>query len=250
MRILRLCCIILFCVCSVGMVAGAPRQAPQVAATCPLEGCKTFAPMAAYDFLPRLEFPINSTIINTLAPTLVWSPLSPGDYHIQVTNDETFSEFADYAVDSDRGVNASTPLPINVLVTSNLRGNTAYYWRVGLVKDGVTLYTQPQSFITPSTTSGVLPGDVTVLGPKTNTTIKTDKVLILWTPVPGALMYRIRMTDSSGKSFSPGSDYVDGSQYSFWVNGLVKGETYTWKIKAYNFFGWGSYTDDLVFHVQ
>lgn len=249
MRILRLCCVVLFTILSVSMVAGAPRSAPGVSAPCPVGGCKVFNPVATYDVLPRLEFPVGGTALTTLAPTLLWTPLSLGSYRVQVTDDETFSEFANYSVDQNKDIKSPVTDPVATLVTSNLKGSTIYYWRVSLTTSGGTLNSNTGFFLTPATSSGVLPGDVTVLEPKNNAGLRRDSVLIKWNPVPGALLYRIRMTDSTGKSFSPGSAYVPGTDSTFWVYELVKGETYTWKIKAYNSFGWGSYTDELTFRI-
>ena len=248
MRILRLCCVIMFTILSVSMVAGAPRTAP-AAATCPPEGCKVFTPVAVYDILPQLVYPVGETTLNTLAPTLLWSPVVPGSYRVQVTDDQTFSEFADYVVDQNKDLKVLTGEPVGTLVTSNLKGATAYYWRVSMTTTSGVLNSQAGSFITPLASSGVLPGDVTVLEPKNNAGLRRDSVLLKWNPVPGALLYRIRMTDSTGKTFSPGSAYVDGSEINFWVYELKKGETYTWKIKAYNAFGWGSYTVDMTFRI-
>lgn len=248
MRILRLCCVILFTILSVSMVAGAPRTAP-AASTCPPEGCKVFTPVAGFDTVPQLIFPVGDTTLNTLAPTLLWNPLLPGSYRVQVTDDQTFSEFANYVVDQNKDLKVLTGEAIGTLVTSNLKGATLYYWRVSMTTISGVQNSQVGSFITPLASSGVLPGDVTVLEPKNNAGLRRDSVLLKWNPVPGALLYRIRMTDSTGKTFSPGSAYVDGSEINFWVYELKKGETYTWKIKAYNAFGWGSYTPDMTFRI-
>lgn len=248
MRILRLCCVILFTILSVSMVAGAPRTAP-AATTCPPEGCKLFTPVAVYDILPRLVFPVGETTLNTLAPTLLWNPQVLGSYRVQVTDDQTFSEFADYVVDQNKDIKTPVSDSVGTLVTSNLKGATLYYWRVSLTTATGVEYSKVGSFITPLASSGVLPGDVTVLEPKNNSGLRRDSVLLKWNPVPGALLYRIRMTDSTGKSFSPGSAYVDGSEVNFWVYELKKGETYTWRIKAYNAFGWGSYTPEMTFRI-
>lgn len=250
MRIIRFCSIVLLFILSVGMVVGAPRGAATAETTCPPEGCKSFMPTAGFDLFPRMSYPASGAAISTLAPTLVWNPATLGDYLVQVSSNGTFEPESTIVVSATKGISKPTADPVGTLVTSNLRPNTVYYWRVGLATPNGYLYAQPQFFSTPPSDAVTLPGLVTVTDPRNNASLRRDSVLLKWRTVPGALLYRIRMTDSSGKSFSAGSAYVDGSETTFWVYELQRGQTYTWRIKAYNQFGWGSYTDDMTFHIQ
>lgn len=250
MRIIRLCSVTLLFILSVGMVVGAPRGAATAETTCPVEGCKSFIPTAAYDLFPRMSYPANGEAITTLAPTLVWNPVTLGSYLVQVSSNGTFEPESTIVVSATKTISKATSDPVATLVTSNLKPNTVFYWRVGLETSNGYLYSQSQFFSTPPSDAVSLPGLVTVTDPRNNSSMRRDSVLLKWRSVPGALLYRIRMTDSSGRSFSSGSAYVEGSETTFWVYNLQRGQTYTWRIKAYNQFGWGSYTDDLTFRIQ
>ncbi|MBK9943937.1 MAG: fibronectin type III domain-containing protein [Kouleothrix sp.] len=249
MRIVRLCCVLLLSILSIGLVAGAPRGAETADVTCPPAGCTVYAPVATYDQLPRLIFPGASEQINTLAPTLIWSPVALGSYQIQVSPDPAFTSVDDLIINSTKDMLKTLTVPVGTLVTSNLKANAIYYWRVGLQTSSGYVYATPVAFSTPQASAVTLPGDVTVTDPKNGSTFRRDSVLLKWKPVAGALLYRLRMTDSNGKTLNAGTAYIDGVETTFWVRGLLPG-TYTWKIKAYNQFGWGSYTPDLTFTIQ
>ncbi|HNP72557.1 MAG TPA: fibronectin type III domain-containing protein [Kouleothrix sp.] len=251
MRIIRLCSIVLLFVLSVGLVAGAPRGAAHlVDATCAPEGCKTFVPTAGFDLIPRMSYPGNGEAITSLAPTLLWNPTTLGSYLVQVSSNGLFDPISTIVVSATKDISKPVTDQVGTLVTSNLKASTVYYWRVGVETPSGYVFAQQQFFSTPAADAGVLPPVVTVTDPRNNSSMRRDSVLLKWKAVPGALLYRLRMVDGSGRTFSSGTAYVDGKESTFWVYNLQPGQKYTWKIKAYNQFGWGSYTDDQVFNIQ
>ncbi len=249
MRIIQLCCIALFCMLSLGVMSAAPRQTATTQETCPEEGCHTYLPIAKYDVLARLLYPASSESITTLAPIMLWSPIMLGEHRVQVSTDSTFSTEALMIVDTEHNVSKISATPAFTRISSNLQPGTAYFWRVGSFTARGWVYGEPQAFFTPAADAGTLPPAVTVLSPRTNSVLKRNSrsVVIKWQPVSGALLYRIRMEDNTGKSFKNGTAYINGTDTSFTVDGLQAKNQYTWKIRAYNSFGWGPYTEELVF---
>lgn len=250
MRIVRLCGLVVLFVLSIAMVSAAPQRAETTDVSCPVEGCHTFVPVSNYDVLPRLLSPAGGGAITSLAPTLLWSPIAPGNHHIQVSTDSSFGSTATLVIDSTRSVSKIPNTPIATLVSSNLKPSTPYFWRVGNEYNGSVVFGEPQSFVTPAADSGTLPQQVALVDPKPGVQLRRDSVLLKWRAVPGALLYRIRMSDGSGKSYAPGTAYVDGTELTFWVTEFQRGQTYTWKIRAYNGFGWGSYSDSWSFTIK
>lgn len=247
MRIVRLCGLVVLFVLSIAMVSAAPQRAETTDVSCPVEGCHTFVPVSNYDVLPRLLSPVGGGAITSLAPTLLWSPIAPGNHHIQVSTDSSFGSVATLVIDSTRKVSKIADTPIATIVSSNLKPGIQYFWRVGNEYNGSVVYANAQSFITPAADAVTLPPLMSIMSPKNNAIFHRTSVTLQWQPVAGALLYRIRMADSTGKSVSQGTAYVDAPQTTFLVEGLQWRQSYTWKIRAYNQFGWGPYTDDYVF---
>jgi hypothetical protein len=244
MRVPKVSLIVLLSLLSFASALGAPRPAPAADVTCSTGPCRTYLPAVTYSITPELLSPVNGFFTQTLAPTLSWMPLALGKHVIQVSVDPAFAVADEMAVDTTKTVRAPIPAQIDTLVSSNLKGQTLYYWRVGAPVTGGYIYSSVRSFITPPKNNALLPITTNILAPKNNARIKGSTVALQWQPVAGAITYRIRMYDATGHSVS--SDELGGEAYSLMVEDVPLG-TYSWKVKAMNAHGWGDYSPEFVF---
>jgi hypothetical protein len=248
MRILRLSFVVLLSLLSVVSAAGASRSAQTTAATCPGGTCTLFLPMTSSGGAPILRSPEKDAVITSLAPVLEWGAQSFGTHTIQVTTDASFSTPSTMVLSSTKTIRTTSSPVVDTPLLSNLKAETTYFWRVGVALPQGMIYSPVYAFTTPAKTAVQLPGVVQIIAPANNAIVHNKRVLLNWSPVPGALAYRIRMYDSTGASFSPGSTQVAAPQTTFWVEDVPRG-TYTWKIRAYNQFGWGGYSDIYTIYV-
>ena len=253
MRTLRPCIVVLLILLSIvsaASAAGAPRSAQLAPAACTTGACTLYLPLLKYDVAPLLLDPAEGAQLATLAPPLTWTPSTIGIHRIQVTTDAGFSPSGSFALSTTKTVRLPLPESLTTALSSNLKYSTTYFWRVGVaLPQGGTAYSSVQSFTTPAQGTLQLPGLVPIIAPRNNDNISGARVLLKWGTVPGALIYRIRMSDANGNDFTPGDAQVAGDQTTAWVEDIPKG-TYTWKIKVLNSAGWGPYGNDYKFTLR
>jgi len=243
MRLLRPCLVVLLSFLSIVSVAGAPRSAQPAPAACSNGTCALYLPLLKYDVAPTLVAPAIGVELSTLAPALSWHPAVSGLHRIQVSTDAGFSPSVTMAVSTTKQVKLPLPDQIDTIVSSNLKYATTYFWRVGVALPQGDTYSLVQSFTTPAKGAIQLPGLVPVIAPRNGASLTGNRVLLKWGAIPGAISYRIRMYDSAGAQFDPGSAQVAGDQTTFWVEDVPRGN-YTWKMKVYTAAGWGPYPAD------
>lgn len=224
----------------------APRGAPAAETTCPAGSCKVYLSLMSLNTTPQLIAPADGFASPSLAPTLSWSPIAEGMHRIQVSSDPQFVTGSTMPIDTTKTVRQPIPAQIDMLVTSNLKGSTLFYWRVGVPYGLGYLFSPVRTFTTPAKSSGTLPIATNILAPKNNTSIKGTTVKLQWQAIPGATAYRIRMYDANGKSVSEGTDELGGTENALVVQDIPLG-TYHWKVKCMNDFGWGDYSTEFYF---
>jgi hypothetical protein len=247
MRILKTSLVLLLALMSLASVAGAPRSTPAATVDCTTTPCSTYVPLASYNYTPDLLSPGDAQQLTTLAPTLSWLPRTLGVHQIQLSADPSFNP-ATMEVDSTKTIRASTPVPIETLLTSNLNPLTTYYWRIGVPTAFGYIYPVTYSFMTPSEAGLALPPPVKLLAPRNNTRTGSKTLTLSWQPTAGATYYRVRVYLPNGDRFF--SDEVPASTTSVTISGLSRGTTYHWRVRALNASGWGEYSQDFFFTIQ
>jgi hypothetical protein len=245
MRVPKISLIALISLLSFATALAAPGAAPAAQTTaCPNNTCHISLPFISFSIVPQLNAPDNGFASPTLAPTLSWTPVVFGTHRIQVATDPQFLPGTTMPVSITKKISPPMPANINTTISSNLVGQTTYYWRIGAPSPAGYIYSEVRSFTTPVKNNALLPPVPTIVAPKNFSRIKGTSITLRWQIVPGAISYRIRVTDANGHSVS--SDELEGSTNSLKVDGVPLG-TYHWRVKAMNAYGWSSYTDDFYF---
>jgi hypothetical protein len=244
MRVSTFSLIVLISMLTFASALAAPRQ-QTTAATCTNNNCQVFLPLVLWQIHPTLVSPTDNLASGSLAPVLSWSPATHRPPQIQVSSDPSFVEGTTMPVNYTKRVRNPIPAQIDTAITSNLKGNTTYFWRVGAPDNiGGHQYSTVRTFTTPPKDSSLLPSATNILAPKDNAVIKGSTVLLQWQSVVGATNYRIKMYDATGKTVS--SDELGGAENRLLVEDLPLG-TYYWKVKVINSYGWGDYSPEFYF---
>ena len=131
----------------------------------------------------------------SLAPDLIWSPVTEGKHQIQVSSDPQFIPGTTMPVSITKTIRQPIPAQVDTSITSNLKASTLFYWRIGAPSAQGYLYSPVRTFTTPAKSSGILPGTTTILAPKNDAQIEGGRVAMQWQAIPGAIAYRIRLYD-------------------------------------------------------
>jgi hypothetical protein len=247
MRVTKISLVVLISLLSWASTLAAPRSAPSAQPTC-AGTCKIYLALMTVSTIPQPVSPVDGFVSPSLAPDLIWSPVTVGKHLIQVATEPQFLPDTT-TISSTKTVRQPIPAEINTSITSNLKGSTLYYWRIGFPSAQGYIFSPVRTFTTPAKNSGTLPGITTIQAPKNYAKIEGGKVAMQWKIVPGAISYRIRLYDKDGHSVSEGTDELGGSANTLLVEGIEPG-TYSWKVKTQNAFGWGSYSDESFFTLQ
>jgi hypothetical protein len=243
-RALTLLIILLPWLCS-----SAPAGATAPETTCASHSC-LYLPLIAYHPQIILIAPSAGARIGSLAPVLAWQPAVAGGYRIQVSEDSAFAPTSNFALSTTTDVKLPLPAQMNTLITSNLKPQQTYYWRIEKTGQESTLITAASEyFTTPVKDASLLPPGVQLLTPANNSSIAAQNASLVWQSVPGALYYRIRVYDSNNLLVSGPPAAIYGAITWASVPKLVPGMTYHWKVKALNAYGWGPYLPDHYFKV-
>ena len=246
MRVSKVSLVVLISLLSFASALAAPRSAPSAETTCATGACKIYLSLMTVSSIPQQVAPANGFVSSSLAPELLWSPVAEGKHQIQVSSDPQFILGATMPVSITKTIRQPIPAQIDTTITSNLKGSTLFYWRVGIPSDQGYIYSPVHTFTTPAKSSGTLPAATTILAPRNNVRIKGSKVVLQWQSIPGVTTYRIRMYDQNGNSVSQGTNELGGTTNTLLVEGIPLG-TYHWKAKGLNAFGWGSYSTEFYF---
>lgn len=246
MRIPKVSLVVLISLLSFASALAAPRGVPSAEITCATGPCKIYLPLAIDSTIPQQIAPANGSASPSLAPALSWSPVIAGKYQIQVSTDPQFLPGTTMEVSTTKTIRQPLPAQVNTSITSNLKGSTLFYWRVGVSSGQGYIYSPVYTFTTPEKSSGTLPVAATILGPENNARIRGSKVVLQWEATPGTLVYRIRMYDQNGNSVSRGTDELGSATNTLPLEGVPLG-AYHWKVRSLNAFGWGEYSTESYF---
>jgi hypothetical protein len=246
MRVPIISLVVLVSLLSFASVLAAPRGAPLAQSACPTGTCKTYLSLMTLSTTPQLNAPADGFASAALAFNLSWTPVIAGKHQIQVSSDPLFIDTTKISVDTTKTVRLPIPAQIDSLITSNLKGSTLYYWRIGAPSAQGYNYSPVRTFTTPAKNAGTLPIATNILAPKNHTSIKGTTVKLQWQSLPGATAYRVRMYDANEKSVSDGTEELGGTANALVVEDLPLG-TYHWKVKCLNAFGWGDYSEEFFF---
>jgi hypothetical protein len=233
--------VLILSVLSLASALAAPRSAPAAQTACATGSCKIYLSLMTVSSIPQQLAPADGFVSSSLAPELIWSPIAEGKHQIQVSSDPQFIPGTTMPVSITKTIRQPIPAQVATAITSNLKGATVFYWRIGLSSPLGYLYSPVRRFTTPAKSTGTLPGVTTILAPKNGAQIEGGRVAMQWQSIPGAIAYRIRLYDKDGNTVAEGSDELGGTANSLVVEGIPPG-TYSWKVKCLNAFGWGSYS--------
>ncbi len=174
-----------------------------------------------------LVSPPNGSMVST-SPTLGWNS-APGAlwYTLQVS---TSSYFITYAVNQADLSSASFEL-------SGLQTDTTYYWRVSLTDStGTSGWSETWGFIT-----ATVPHSVVLQFPLDGAIVTTDSVVLLWHQSPPDVD-RYWLEGDADSLFS--SPFIDSllTDTNYTVTPLHHNNTFWWRVKAHNSFGWGEFS--------
>ncbi|MGA9118076.1 MAG: T9SS type A sorting domain-containing protein [Bacteroidota bacterium] len=181
--------------------------------------------------VPVTLSPLNGATGTATALTLQWTrPAGATSFHLQFGID---SLFASTIIDDA----AATDTIKNV---TGLQFLTKYFWRVNADNIGGT---SPYSPVSSFTTGIPLPAQVILQTPAPNATVPgVDSVRLVWMKsTPLVSKYWVQVGVDSLFMFSTiDSNVVDTSYVR---HGLTPGQTYHWRVRAFNAGGWGPYSD-------
>jgi hypothetical protein len=220
--------------------AARPVFAPLTQADC-TGGCKIHLPVISVPRIaPILLEPTYKQQVDSIAPTLTWSPAVTGTkYLIQLasTRDFVAGTLEISTTDTFRQVPVTQQ---RYVPRSNLHGSTTYYWRVGVLLDGIYSFSPTGEFTTAAEDPARLPPTPQLIDPPNGARIATLTPTLAWTAVPGAAIYRVRLYDPNGEDLQTGS-LVDAPTTTYTARQLLPKVVYYWRVRVYNGYGWNDY---------
>lgn len=185
---------------------------------------------------PVLKMPVNHSQALPLEVRLEWEPVMNAQFYVlQIAKDANFQnrivDIPDY-----RNTN---------FTVEKLEANTTYFWRV---KAGNATQNSNWSAVWDFKTMAA-PEPVVLIYPEDNSLIASDSIKFAWHAVfPFADRYCFEYaTDAGFNNPETDSSLVDTLHL---LNGLTAGETYYWRVKAFNPAGWGPYSDVRSFEID
>jgi hypothetical protein len=197
--------------------------------------CKLYLPfMAAALPIPKLVAPSNNAQLDSIAPILSWTPLITGTYQMQASIDPSFATNA---------ISLTTLISdlqtVQYVVSGNLSPLTTFAWRVGVLFQGSYRFSPVWQFTTSAKDSTLLPPKPQLLAPANGSHLPASEATLSWQAIPDSLYYRVRIYNPDGSLLT--TPIIAASATSYHIAGLAAGATYTWKVKALNQHGWGTY---------
>ena len=215
-------------------------RAPVTQAEC-TASCTILLPLVSVPpIAPILIEPAYQAQVDSIAPTLTWSPAITGTkYLIQLASTPDFvaGTFEISTTDSFKQVPVT---PQHYVPRSNLDGLTTYYWRVGVfLPDGIH-YSPTGQFTTAVEDPARLAPTPLLIDPPDGARIGTLTPTMVWAPVAGAVIYRVRLYDPNGQDLQT-SSLVAAPTTSYTVRALLPKVVYYWRVRVYNGYGWNDY---------
>lgn len=189
---------------------------------------------------PALLAPANNAQVNTLIPQIAWQRApNTYEYYYQLASDSGFSNVVDssYFIGVDPELNAN----VSTRPLDNLAPNTRYYWRVLSICasiDKAGSFGATFSFRTPADTSALPPAPQQI-APEDGVTTGSIRLTILYSAVGQAEQYNVRLyeTRTDAEQDNWRSAYSPFGTVAVLVR--QPEQTFFWRVKARNAFGWG-----------
>ena len=183
---------------------------------------------------PNLSLPPNGSTVST-SPVLSWNAPTGALWHaLQVSTSPYFST---YVLNQTNIFETSFQL-------SGLQPDTTYYWRVSVTDStGTSGWSEVWSFRTTA-----LPNQVMLIEPEDGAMITSDSALFIWRQsAPDVDRYWFETaTDSLFAMASVDSLVTDTTRT---VTLLDDNETYWWRVRGHNPYGWGEFSQARSFIV-
>lgn len=199
----------------------------------------------------QLLYPGDGEALSILAPVFKWHTPIPGRYRIQVSETPDFSDLFD--LDTTIRIRDANQTTAERVANSNLDARKTYYWRVGLeepLNSGNYKYSATRSLTTPQRKENVLLAPIpTPRSPSNNSTVAANisELVLSWDPVPGAIYYRVNLDSAEGVRVA--SVLVAAPATSATITNFVRGQNYTWSLKATNSYGWSNFSEPVRFRI-
>ncbi len=190
---------------------------------------RTFRTVVVTPGVPTLIAPVN-TFSNAKTPLLLdWSPVQGAtSYSMEVSVDQTFQS----------GVFVSEGQAATEFLLSTLLPQTTYFWRVRARNTaGFGEWSETWSF----TTVVQAPDQVTLISPLTQSINTPIPVLLRWNPSTRSEGYRVQLSNIPDLNVAVLAD-VNVTNTFFSVTNLNKGQTYYWRVAAFNSGGQGAWS--------
>jgi len=172
---------------------------------------------ASFQF-PELIFPNDGEENIQSSVTLRWRSIDEADnYHLQLSNDETF---ANLIYDNSELTDTSR--------TFTLENSTQYFWRVSYSNNlGTSLFSSKYSF----TTIVEDTPQVILSSPTNDSTITGTTVMLKWQSVSDRDFYQLQVANDT--SFNEIAKFIDTLHINeIEITDLEKGEDYYWRVRA------------------
>ncbi len=185
---------------------------------------------------PVLQAPANNAQGLPLDVQLEWQPVAGAQsYILQVAKDAYFKNIV---------MDIANITTTNFLI-SKLEPQTTYYWRIKCTNAS----SQSDWSATWNFTTTAPPAAVILLAPEQGTTVENDTVRFVWKKgQPFAEKYWFEYATDGGFAHPVIDSSVTDTVFS--LMGLTPGQTYYWRVKAFNPAGWGAYSEVRNFKIS
>jgi hypothetical protein len=190
---------------------------------------RTFRTVVVIPGIPQLLAPTNN-FQNAKTPLLLdWTAIQGAtSYSMQVSTDPNFD-----TVDITSDGQAATEFQL-----TNLQPQTTYYWRIRARNTaGFGDWSEVRSF----TTVVQVPDQVLLVSPLTQSINTPIPVLLRWNPSTRSEGYRVQLSNIPDLDVAVLAD-INVTNTFFSVTTLNKGQTYYWRVAAYNSGGQGAWS--------
>ncbi|HEX5692250.1 MAG TPA: hypothetical protein VFX76_19680, partial [Roseiflexaceae bacterium] len=215
---------------------GAPAQL-----ACP-EGCTAFLPAILTPSLaPALVQPENQAQVDSIAPTLYWTPAITGtQFLIQVA---TSSDFVTKTVEvsTTKTLKLTDRTPQFTVPRNNFDPSKLHFWRIGVMLPDGMQFSDTWQFTTAAFDASRLPGPPQLLTPANNSRITTLEPVFTWAAPADADAFRVRVLEADQKTTFKTSSVIELPRTDYSPTGFQPQIVYYWQVKVHSSYGWGEY---------
>jgi hypothetical protein len=166
-----------------------------------------------------LLLPSNGSVVSSTSESFGWSAVSNAEsYRLQISDKSDFSMPV---------IDVLTTEPV-YLANFTFVNSMTYKWRVMAIEGSIgSGWSNSSSF-----TARITLTTPALMGPGNGSTLTSNSILLNWTDVPGAFIYRLQIDVTSDFS-SPVIDLLSMSS-AYQISGLQPNSTYYWRVIASN----------------